>query len=82
MKNPYGQKNQGGRCVCAAECGRTFGGLSAFDTHRINMTGKPGYDPEYDWRCATDEELEAKGVRLTAKGVWSREASFSSSANA
>lgn len=60
--------------MCAGGCGRTFGGLTAFDTHRISMTGKPGYDPEYDWRCATDAELSARGLSLTSKGVWSREA--------
>lgn len=81
MTNPYGQKNQGGRCVCAAECGRTFGGLSAFDTHRINMTGRPGYDPEYDWRCGTDDELRAKGLHLTDKGQWSSETRFHSPPN-
>jgi hypothetical protein len=71
--NPYRQGNDGGWCTCS-ECGRTFGGLSGFDRHRINTTGQPGYDVEYDWRCATDDELEGFGVAHTAKGVWSREA--------
>ena len=57
------QRNYGGSCTCS-ECGRTFGGLRGFDAHRINTTGKPGYDSEYDWRCATDPELEARPADL------------------
>ena len=51
-----------------------FGGLTGFDMHRVNTTRQDGYDPEYDWRCATDEELRAAGLMLTRRGVWSREA--------
>ena len=55
-----------------SECGETFGGDYGFDRHRINMTGKPGFDPEYDWRCATPAEMEARGLHRNAKGWWRR----------
>jgi hypothetical protein len=71
--NPYGQRNDGGWSTCA-ECTRTFGGLVAFDMHRVTTTGQAGWDPEYDWRCATDEELGTLGLVLTRRGAWSREA--------
>ena len=65
--NPYGQRNDGGWCQCA-ECGRTFGGLFGFDAHRMDVVKDP-----YDWRCATDAELEVKGMRLTERGWWVRQ---------
>jgi len=65
--NPYGQRNDGGWCQCS-ECGRTFGGLSGFDAHRMDVVKDP-----YDWRCATDAELEVKGMRLTERGWWVRQ---------
>jgi len=69
-RNPYGQRNDGGACTCS-ECGRTFGGLRGFDRHRVNATGADGYDPDYDWRCATDAELRAAGYEPTGPlGVW------------
>lgn len=71
--NPYKQKNERGRCTCS-ECGRTFGGIEGFDTHRINMSGKPGFDPEYDWRCANEGEMQSRGLHLSPKGWWIREA--------
>jgi hypothetical protein len=71
--NPYGQRNDGGRCACS-ERSRIFVGLSGFDRHRFNTTGQPGYDVEYGWRCATEAELGDLGLTLTPKGVWSREA--------
>ena len=55
------QSNGGGWCQCA-ECGRTFGGLTGFDLHRADVTKDP-----YDWRCATDEELAAKGLHLAGR---------------
>jgi hypothetical protein len=49
-----------------------FGGLEGFDRHRINATGEPGYDDGYDWRCATDPELEGRGLHRSGKGWWVR----------
>jgi hypothetical protein len=54
---------------CAA-CGETFTGDKWFDRHRANMSGQPGFDAEYDWRCRTPDELRAKGWVQTAKGWW------------
>ena len=52
-----------------SECGETFGGDHGFDRHRVNVTGKPGFDLEYDWRCATPAEMEARGLHRDAKGA-------------
>jgi hypothetical protein len=57
------------RATCS-ECRYTFTGDKWFDRHRVNMTGKPSYDPEYDWRCATPDEMRATGWALTAKVLW------------
>jgi hypothetical protein len=70
--NPYGQRNDGGWCDCA-ECGRVYGGLSGFDLHRMDQARDP-----YDWRCATEAELQAKGLSLSAKGWWVRQDARSS----
>lgn len=69
--NPLNQRNDGGRCTCA-ECGRTFTGLTGFDVHRITATAQPGYDPEYDWRCAIDAELGAIGYASNGRGWWGK----------
>lgn len=53
-----------------SECEETFTGDTWFDRHRVNMTGRPGYDPEYDWRCATPDEMRAKGWIQAGKGWW------------
>ena len=53
-----------------SECGETFTGDTWFDRHRVNMTGKPGYNPEYDWRCASSDEMRAKGWAQTPRGWW------------
>jgi len=68
-------------CECS-ECGRHFGGLTGFDRHQIVMTGEPGYDPDYDWRCGSDAELTARGLHMDRAGLWVREASFRSTASA
>lgn len=65
--NSYGQRNDGGWSECA-ECGRVFGGLSGFDLHRMDQARDP-----FDWRCATDAELHARGLSLSAKGWWVRQ---------
>jgi hypothetical protein len=74
--NPYRQRNDGGWCECS-ECGRRFGGLSGFDRHKITTTGQEGYDPEYDWRCATDAELADRGLTLDGRGWWVRQDGYS-----
>ncbi len=51
-------------------CGETFGSDTGFDRHRVNTTGKPGYDAEYDWRCASPAELLARGWSKDARGRW------------
>jgi hypothetical protein len=51
-------------------CGATFTGDRWFDRHRVNVTGRPGYDPEYDWRCSSPDEMRAKGWAQTATGSW------------
>lgn len=97
-RNPYNQKNDGGWCGCGAYvdedtrkvvvdqglggCGRVFGGLTGFDKHRVTTTGEEGYDPEYDWRCATEAELLARGLHASSKGWWVLEAPFQSKATA
>ena len=55
------------RCT---ECDETFNSDFGFDRHRVNMTGQPGYDPEYDWRCATPKELEHRGWSKNGRGWW------------
>ena len=53
-----------------SECDMEFTSDYGFDRHRVNMTGKPGYDPEYDWRCASPEEMHKRGFSQNAKGWW------------
>ena len=53
-----------------SECDRTFGSDTGFERHQIRTTGQPGYGPDYDWRCATPEEMEVRGLHRDAKGWW------------
>ena len=53
-----------------SECGETFGSDRAFDRHRVNTTGQPEFDAEYDWRCATEAELLGKGWHRDHRGWW------------
>jgi len=53
-----------------SECGETFGSDSGFVRHQVTTTGQPGYDPEYDWRCATPDELRARGWFQDKRGWW------------
>ena len=55
-----------------SECGETFGSDSGFDLHRIRATGQPGWDPDYDWRCASPDELRAKGWFQDKRSWWRR----------
>jgi hypothetical protein len=62
---------------CGA-CGEDFGGVSAFDAHRI---GKHAYlfeeglsmvPPSEDGRrCLSTQEMEARGFAKNARGLWS-----------
>jgi hypothetical protein len=76
--NLYNQRNDGGWCECA-ECHRVFGGISGFDRHSIaehpDGTAHTGECGCSDWwpRCATDAELEGRGINLSAKGWWIQE---------
>jgi hypothetical protein len=58
-------------------CGRSFGGVAAFDRHRLGEYEQREPNPPYrllranSRRCATDEELVAKGLRLNPEsGQW------------
>ena len=53
-----------------SECKEEFGSDRAFDRHRVNMTGQPGYDTEYDWRCATEAEMLGKSWHQDWRGWW------------
>jgi hypothetical protein len=54
-------------------CGKDFGGIRAFDMHRVGA-----YDHEYDEqhpdgrRCLTDAEMIALGMYINAFGRWSQ----------
>ena len=54
-------------------CDTTFTSDSGFDRHRIMTKGRPGYDPEYDWRCASPAELRGRGYSQNDKGWWYRD---------
>ena len=53
-------------------CDETFGGDSGFDRHRIIWGG----GGEYEWRCATPEEMRRRGMHQDEKGWWHQEARF------
>jgi hypothetical protein len=53
-----------------SECGQTFNSDYGFDRHRVTTTGQPGYDADYDWRCATEAELLGRGWSKNARGWW------------
>jgi len=55
------------------KCDRTFGSDSGFERHQIRMTGQPGWDPDYDWRCATPDEMKARGLHRDRRGWWRRD---------
>lgn len=63
------QENDAGWCQCSKNgggCGRTFTGLSGFDTHFSNRDAAR----EDSWICLTDEELHARGLRRNPRGWW------------
>lgn len=49
-------------CQCAA-CGRTFGGVSGFELHRVG-------DHAIARRCMTDGELAKAGLTLNKRGMY------------
>ena len=65
--------------LCSA-CGEDFGGIGAFDAHRV---GKHAYDfseglkmdpPREDGRrCLDVDEMEQQGFVRNARGSWSEE---------
>ena len=52
------------RCQCPA-CGLYFGGVSAFDDHRVGVAG--------DRRCLSQPEMSEKGMRQDQRGYWGRD---------
>lgn len=57
-------------CQCRA-CGRDFGGITAFDRHRVGKYTRKG--PDYGRRCLTEEEMLAAGLWITSRGTWGGE---------
>lgn len=53
---------KGERCYCPT-CGKYFSRISVFDMHRTGHYGGGG-------RCMTTEEMQAKGMKPDAIGVW------------
>ena len=57
--------------LCSS-CGKRFGGVVAFDAHRV---GKHAYDYSPDHpdgrRCLTKKEMGEKRFRLNSRGAWS-----------
>jgi hypothetical protein len=57
--------------ICSA-CGEDFGGVVAFDAHRV---GKHAYDysPQHPdgRRCLTEKEMREKKFKLNQRGQWS-----------
>ena len=48
-------------------CGKIFGGLTGFDTHRVGRYIQSG--PDYGRRCLTDQELNNIGYTVR-ESVW------------
>lgn len=57
------KKRLGSRLCQCGSCGRYFGGLTAFDTHRAGT-----YRPDTR-HCLSDEALQALGL-VNREGVW------------
>jgi len=57
--------------LCSS-CGKRFGGIVAFDAHRV---GKHAYDysPEHrdGRRCLTEKEMLGQRFKLNKRGAWS-----------
>src|SRR5262249_51158507 len=54
-------------------CGKDFGGVTAFDRHRV---GNHAYEYSHDQpdgrRCLTDPEMKQRGMYLNSSGRWSQ----------
>jgi hypothetical protein len=79
--NPFGQRNDGGWCLCAV-CGRRFGGLTGFDAHHVTVHddgsahGSRCNCSEWSHRCLTDTELSERGLFRDERGTWRQEGPF------
>lgn len=53
-------------------CGKDFGGVAAFDAHRVGKH-EHNYSGEYPdgRRCLTEDEMLRKGFTLNTRGAWS-----------
>ena len=51
------------RCLCSA-CGKYFGGVTAFDAHRVPGTAR-------DRRCMGSAHMDERGFYLSSRGYWS-----------
>jgi hypothetical protein len=58
-------KLSGRRCLCRT-CGKYFNSTTAFDRHR--------FGPNDARRCLTTDEMLARGMVLSALGLWMTEA--------
>jgi hypothetical protein len=60
--------------ICPS-CGKDFGGVVAFDAHRV---GKHQYDYSAEHpdgrRCLTEDEMLRKGFGTNTRGAWSTSA--------
>lgn len=56
-----GFRKLGNKCQCA-RCSCVFRSLSTFDKHRVG--------PWADRRCLTHQEMQDRGFRQRADGVW------------
>jgi hypothetical protein len=54
----------GSKCLCRA-CGAVFGGLRAFDTHRLGTYRVPG-----DRRCLSAASMSDAGLVQDERGIW------------
>jgi len=54
-------------CRCPS-CGEYFSTVRAFDAHRVGDHRVPG-----DRRCLAPGGMEARGLKLNARGYWCRE---------
>jgi hypothetical protein len=53
--------------LCNA-CGKVFGGLEGFDTHRVGKFTKE--HPHYGRECLDDQALQARGYAPNEHDVW------------
>jgi hypothetical protein len=75
MSNSISSSNDTARkfvCLCSA-CGQDFGGVRAFDLHRV---GKHAYSYSAKHpdgrRCLNEQEMQERGMYLNESGRWSQ----------